>query len=60
MNEIKIEVKTRNEETGDIEFAGFLNQVEVAFLLQYAINSLMAAGVTSEEMRIQVPNGLLQ
>lgn len=66
MNDIKIEVRERNEETGEIEFAGWLNKIEINFLLQYAINNLMAQGVIfdlkkeqeegSEEMRIQIPN----
>lgn len=65
MNDIKIEVRERNEETGEIEFAGWLSKPEINFLLQYAINSLMAQGVIfdlkteqeegKEEMRIQIP-----
>lgn len=65
MNDIKIEVRERNEETGEIEFAGWLNKLEINFLLQYAINNLMAQGVIfdlkteqeegKEEMRIQIP-----
>lgn len=47
-HELKIEVKTRNEETGDIEVAGFLNQIEVAYLLQFAINALMSMGAEIE------------
>lgn len=70
---IKIEVKRHNEETGDIEVAGFLNQVEVAYLLQFAINALMSMGVEvdlKEEAkedehglptsRIKMPKGMLQ
>lgn len=40
-----VEVKTKNEETGEILFEGTLNRKEVGFLLNYAINDLMHAGV---------------
>ena len=40
-----VEVKTKNEETGEIIFEGRLNRREVGFLLNYAINDLMHAGV---------------
>lgn len=62
---MRIEVKERNEETGEVECAGWLNKTEVSFLLQYAINSLMAIGAVfdlkkeqeqeKEELRITFP-----
>lgn len=60
---MKLEVKNRNEETGELEFGGFLNGLEISFLLQFAINTLMAKGVEfdlqteSEELRIKIPEG---
>lgn len=42
---MKIEVRARNEETGDVEFAGYLNRHEMGFLLQYAVNELLTQGV---------------
>jgi hypothetical protein len=62
-NEIKIEVRERNEETGEVEVVGFLNKIECSFLLQYAINALMSMGTSidlkkeSEENRFQMPEG---
>ena len=63
---MRIEVKERNEETGEVECAGWLNRTEVSFLLQYAINQLMAMGAVfdlkkeqlekEEEMRITFPS----
>ena len=59
-----IEVKTKNEETGEIVFEGNLNRREVGFLLNYAINDLVHAGVhfhldreeqDEEEIRFQFP-----
>lgn len=62
---MRIEVKERNEETGEIECAGWLNKTEVSFLLQYAINQLMAIGAVfdlkkeqeekDESLRIKLP-----
>lgn len=70
---MRIEVKRHNEETGDIEVAGFLNQVEVAYLLQFAINALLSMGVEIDlkkeaeedeegkpKSRIKMPKGMLQ
>ena len=42
---IKIDVKEKNEETGEIDIVGTLNSPEVNYLVQYAINTLMAQGV---------------
>lgn len=53
---MKIEVKERNEETGEIECAGWLNKTEVSFLLQYAINQLMAMGAVFDIKREQEEN----
>lgn len=66
-----IEIKSKTEQ-GDIIFEGNLNKKEVGFLLMYAINDLMQAGVqfnlnlptlvpnTEEEaMRINFPTGVL-
>jgi hypothetical protein len=58
-------VKERNEETGELEVTGHLNRMEVSFLLQFAINTLMMQGVIFDlskevpetEMRITMPEG---
>ena len=60
---IKIEVKEKNEETGEIDIVGTLNAIEVNYLVQYAINTLMAQGVQFDldkeakdnELRIKFP-----
>jgi hypothetical protein len=41
---MKIDVKFRDEE-GNVVLEGHLNRMETAYLLQYAINNLMAEGV---------------
>lgn len=41
---MKINVKFKDED-GNVTVEGFLNRNEVSFLLQYAINNLMADGV---------------
>jgi len=63
---MKIEVRTRNPESGEIIFEGSLNAREISFLLQYGIQDLLAAGYTfmlqepdepeDSAMRIQHPN----
>ena len=69
-NVLKLEVKSRNEETGEIEVVGFLNKSEVTYLLQFAINYLMAIGAEvdlkqqaqnaegEDAMRIIMPEGM--
>ena len=47
-NKIKLDVKEKDEETGEIKVVGTLNALEVNFLVQYAINALMAQGVLFE------------
>lgn len=47
-----LEVKAKTEE-GDLIFEGKLNKREVGFLLQYAINDLVAAGV---QFHLQQPD----
>jgi hypothetical protein len=61
---MRLEVREKNEETGDIEFAGILNAKEVSFLVQYAINDLMGKGFLFDlkgadlgELRLKVPDG---
>jgi hypothetical protein len=49
---MKIDVKAKNEE-GELIFEGTLNRREVGFLLQYAVNDLMVAGV---EFNLQEPD----
>lgn len=41
---MKLDVKAKDDE-GNIVFEGKLDKGEVSFLIQYAINDLMAAGV---------------
>lgn len=41
---MQIDVKAKDEE-GNIIFEGKLNKREVGFLIQYAVNDLVAAGV---------------
>jgi hypothetical protein len=41
---MKIDVKFRDED-GNVTLEGYLNRNEVSFLLQFAINELMAEGV---------------
>ena len=69
-NVLKLEVKNYNEETGAIEVAGYLNKVEVNYLLQFAINYLMAIGAEvdlkqqaqnaegEDNLRIIMPEGM--
>ena len=64
MNEIKIQVKELNDETNEVETVGTLNGNEVNFLVQFAINYLMAAGAEfhldqpdEEKSRITMPEG---
>ena len=40
-------MKSRNEETGELEYGGYLNGTEASFLLQFAMNALMNAGVVA-------------
>lgn len=63
---MKIECKAKNED-GSIIFEGSLNQIEISFLLQYAVNSLMTHGAVfnlqgdpakEEEFRIKLPEGV--
>lgn len=60
---MKINVSQYNRESGDLECEGTFNEVEIKFLLQYAINTLMSKGVLfdlstdSEELRLKVPEG---
>jgi hypothetical protein len=58
-----IDVKAKDEDN-NILFEGKLNRNEVGFLLQYAINDLVAAGVQfnldaedAEEIRFTRPDG---
>lgn len=65
---MRIEVREKNEK-GDINTIGELNPTEVNFLVQFAINHLMARGIKleleeagSDEdgadlMRIKMPDG---
>jgi hypothetical protein len=66
---MQIEVKSRNSDTGEVEVAGHLNQIEVSFLLQFAINALMSMGAEidlkeddddgegKKKSRIKLPKG---
>jgi hypothetical protein len=63
---IKIEVRERDEETGEVSVSGFLNKNEVSYLLQFAINALMALGTEIdlksepdelEKIRFKLPKG---
>ena len=61
---MRLEVREKNEETGDIEFAGTLNPKEVSFLVQYALNELVGKGVIFDltspdngDIRLKVPDG---
>jgi ribosomal silencing factor RsfS len=68
---LMVSIKTKDEVTGDIVFEGTLNRSEVGFLLNYAINDLMHAGVQfhldreaeeeegEEEVRFEFPKGSL-
>ena len=63
---MQISVKTCDEQ-GNVIFEGAINSQETGFLLQYAINDLLMAGVTfhldkpsedeegKEEMRMEFP-----
>ena len=61
---MRLEVKEKNEE-GELETVGTLNPKEVSFLVQYAINELMAKGcifeinkhTETDEIRITLPDG---
>lgn len=62
---MKLAVKFKDEE-GNVHLDGVLNQNEISFLIQYAVNSLMAHGVTfalakgadnEEEIKFEVPEG---
>lgn len=64
VHEIKLKVKELNEDTGEVEVVGSLNATEVNFLVQFAINYLMAAGAEfhldqpdEEKSRITMPEG---
>ena len=64
MNDIKLKVKELDEETGEVEVVGSLNATEVNFLVQFAINYLMAAGAEfhlnepdNDVSRITMPEG---
>jgi hypothetical protein len=62
-----IQVKAKDEDN-NIVLEGKLNQQELSFLLQFAINNLMAAGVEfcvgdeepedEDEMRFNFPEGM--
>jgi hypothetical protein len=41
---MKLDVKAKDDD-GNIVFEGKLDKAEISFLIQYAINDLMAAGV---------------
>lgn len=61
---MKIAVDVRDNE-GNLKLSGELTKKEVSFLLQYAINNLMASGVVfnmsqeagEEEIRFSAPDG---
>lgn len=64
---IKIEVKEKNAE-GDIVIAGTLHDKEVNYLVQFAINALVAMGVEfdlktrpdeTEEIRMKAASGVV-
>jgi hypothetical protein len=64
---VKIEVVARDEETGEVKIEGYLNRHEMGFLVQFAINELVADGVEfnltydepddDDEPRITYPKG---
>jgi len=62
---MKIAVDVRDDE-GNLKLSGELSKKEVSFLLQYAINQLMAAGVvfnltqepSEDETRFSMPDGV--
>ena len=67
-NKIKLTVKEFNEKTNEAEVVGSLNSIEVSYLVQFAINYLMAAGVEmdmkkmgevedQEALRFELPDG---
>jgi len=62
---VRLEVREKNE-LGEMETVGTLNPKEVSFLVQYAINDLMAKGCifeinrqaeNDETIRITLPDG---
>lgn len=61
---MKLAVKFRDE-NGNIQLEGELTKQEVSFLLQFAVNHLLASGVqfelgkppTEDESRIVMPEG---
>jgi hypothetical protein len=63
---MKLAVKFKDKD-GNVHLDGVLNQNEISFLLQYAVNSLMAHGVTfalakgeensEEEIKFEIPEG---
>lgn len=62
---MKINVHQINEDNERVSFEGELTKKEVSFLLQYAVNALMAAGVIfdlqappdEENIRFKTPEG---